>query len=444
MSVFAKGLFLLVAVFLFTNAKILVAYHLGVRSLTSSYILFLPLLAICLALIPKTVGMVVRKRNVLAWGGLILVVPIFLTTLHFLLGFIDSRDAIFTVGKACFFAMLLVACVAYCARWPELREQVYLLSFIVLIVSSIGELAVPQYLLEVKRAMVEESFGALSESYGRGTGLFLNPNNLGLACIFCLIGLMAAGARISKWIVVWIVATTLLVLMSGSRTSFLVLVVVVLLYIWMRTRLNGPSSGSIKSVLAVFLIAVTTLLSIGVAVKFIDSSDRWASNRDRFGSLPEVILHANSTDDGSIRPRVDHMSFYMGEVMDNALIGRSTRYTGQLVDQGVVGNASQNTLVDYGISYGVLYPLLIVMAWIGLYRRTRVVGSLDSGTVRIFVLASFLYAFSVDYMLAIEPYVIALGTQLLMRTPFRMKRRFRAPEGMMYEGSERQAGSGCI
>lgn len=405
-------LFFGVALLLLTNAKILVGYYAGLPGLTSIYFVFMPLLGICLLLRAQTLKVVLIKKQVMMWVCIMFFVPSTITVMHFLFGFVGFRDVIFSTGKALFYTMLFVACATY-GYAADFRKDGFFLYAIFIIIGTVAlELLVPSYVAMIKASLVEDLALSHFENYDRGLGFFLNANQLGMACVLCAMGFLSGKMHVSKGPALLITALFFVVVISGSRTSFLVIVAVISARFWHFATRTGSLKQLLTGLLRFVSIGLLLFFAFDAFLYVSGASNQTQTAIERLVNLPEVLLSVQTTDDGSVRLRVDQLGFYMSRVWDNWLIGRGSAYVKDLVLARVVDNASQNSFIDYALVYGIPYACMLILAFVAMYRKawqSRRLAPTVGKTVQIFVIVSILYVFSIDFMLAVDPYVIVLG-----------------------------------
>jgi hypothetical protein len=203
------------------------------------------------------------------------------------------------------------------------------------------------------------------------------------------------------------------VIITGSRTSTLLIGVVVLWYFATIFKMSGRGSVAVsRAVIAPALLFLTAVLAVGAITSMLGrGSELYTTMTSRLQTLPS-IARGDTTTDQSVMIRKQNLDAYVERFMAKPLEGYGPDYPSQEIQSGRLMDVSQNAWLEWAVKYGSVYPFAIALAFLVTWRTAGRLRTVDAWVwarvallVGIFVVASFSI---VDFLLLRAP-VCVLG-----------------------------------
>jgi hypothetical protein len=203
------------------------------------------------------------------------------------------------------------------------------------------------------------------------------------------------------------------VIITGSRTSTLLIGVVVLWYFATIFKMSGRGSVAVsRAVVAPALLLLTAVLAVGAITSVLGrGSELYTTTTSRLQTLPSIV-RGDSTIDQSVMIRKQNLDVYIERFKAKPLEGYGPDYPSQEIESGRLTDVSQNAWLEWAVKYGPVYPSAIALAFLVTWRTARRLRTVDAWVwarvallIGIFVVASF----SIVDFLSLRAPVCVLG-----------------------------------
>lgn len=408
--------FLLVLVY--TNAWWFPAYYAGARTSTSVHIVLMIILSIYLL---SEIGLIVKvlhKKAVAYWILVTVFIPIVLLLFHYVLGYIAPDNFVRRIGLILYYAIIFLASIIAAIR-SSVKVYLFFVAVIILMAAGfIFSLMYPFLTHTIQQSFVAEDMAMSGHKWWRSSGFFANPNNAALTSVIAIIGLIVVKNHCFEILRHFLIGMAFcLVFFTGSRTSIValfILIIVILLSSFFnkrkyRIRLNKFLIGfaSLIIILLTSYLAISSLAGSNMAVE---------RTVDRVTAIPNLLVTQSETTDGSMHIRISQLTSYVNQVLSHPIIGRSPQVLRELTDKGNFSHASQNSWINWSLSYGIIYAVLIALL-LGCLLRSSVKHNrlhLSDGSRLIILMFPILlvYSLSIDHLLNQECVIINFGIAL--------------------------------
>jgi hypothetical protein len=307
---------------------------------------------------------------VAAWACSLLVVPALIMCLQLLDNSVTMNRLVYWTVFSLLFTLMLLIAVMLWARWgPNLSVPFFLACIVATWVGFVVNWLDYDFLREVM-AFSSNPISASLRTV-RTIGFYPHPN----AAAFSIVLYFAILASTRKFLSSSIILQTLAsmacfvgVLITGSRTSLLLLAVV---FIWYIRNLFGSNRGvgfrSRTRALIPPLIPLAVMTTSFFALQFLASSrqDLAEMLNSRIGLMGD-LLGGNS--DTSVDQRVSMLSLYYSDLLRSPLLGRGPDFATNQIALGAYYNVSQNAWLEWGVAFGVPYAFLMALMLMVTYR----------------------------------------------------------------------------
>jgi hypothetical protein len=205
------------------------------------------------------------------------------------------------------------------------------------------------------------------------------------------------------------------VFLTGSRTSVLLLVLILLAYMRGVSRVDRgrPTRDQYR------LISVSLSLGLGallvvyfVQVSGFSSIALYSSLTDRFSALLHLVSGRGIGSDKSAISRISILPQYFSAISHSILLGRGPDFAPNQVSDGTLANVSQNAWLDWSLSFGVPYAAYaawtMANTWRSAHRARRTRPALMAPNTLLLGVA-VIGSFSLISLFWIRPMVVALG-----------------------------------
>jgi hypothetical protein len=251
---------------------------------------------------------------------------------------------------------------------------------------------------------------SVSLQYSRILGFFSHPNEAACAVNLCLFWvLLWRNVRFGAGQLVLIVISASLIIATGSRTSLIVLVLIVAGYLYRTLSTERKGGGK------VFLTIATgvPLLTIAIALIMTQPNTQYGMSQ-RIIQLVGMVSGAGSGDE-SATLRVIVINKFIDIVLDAPLLGSGFDALSEYVKQGVLPTVSQVAWLQWAGEYGILYPLFGAFVLVSVFARARRAQRRShaerkaGGALAFLIGILFVYSLSLVDIFMIRSIVVVLG-----------------------------------
>lgn len=369
--------------------------------------LVLLVLNICYLLIKLRYCIVVFRQSSMmgAWLFVLLIWPL-LTALY-----APSFD-IRTIGLQLYYFTLFLGAVIYAIANGEsaIRRLI------------IGSLALTLFglVLNVMAPHYFEQVASLADAaiarQGRAFGFLLQPNQLAISILFLYTGLFAFGISKSN---IWLQRAAMLllmlaVLMTGSRTG--ILGVVIVFFFFLLNDLNQKLSSVAFLVRSGVSMLWVVALIVGMN-HYLSQLGNIDSGRQDLVDRIEMILSFRLTDDdgiqddGSVRERRTAQAEYLSMLSERPFLGYGLGSGNYYQDLGRLYLSAHSSALASAFDFGGLYPAVFAILIILFYRRREMRGFkpvLQTSSVAQFVFIS-VFLFFVSSIFSTRSFYVVMG-----------------------------------
>jgi O-antigen ligase len=321
---------------------------------------------------------------------------------------LEARD----VGLQLYFFTLFLGAIVYAStNGLVAMRRVLSLSLAITIVGLVLSMLAPTYF-----AGVAELAGATDyPKEVRATGFFLQPNSLALNMGFLFIGWAALGRRKNALLeVAAILGIVVAMLLTGSRTGVLVVVIVSALTMmsWLR---KGMASG--RFLLKVGLLVLGLVVGAIGMEYYMSQTETHGLPRDdligRIRLLYELKLSEGQSffQDKSVQQRLGAQAVYWQLIKQKPLLGHGLGSETYYLENGPIRLTAHSDAIALAMKYGVLYPVVFVLLLLLLYKRRArrgVSGTFHTSSVGQFVVVSALL-FAISTIADLHVFYVVLG-----------------------------------
>jgi O-Antigen ligase len=313
-----------------------------------------------------------------------------------ILGF--DRAAYWFGYRLVFAGMFMAAAVVF----PKVGEQVVTRFFILMLAATWLGFVVNILNYEFIRRVLVYTRNELGQSsdLSRVVGFYQHPNMAAFTLTLTLAMLVSSRRFMASSLVLHaavLAACVGGVIITGSRTSMLLIGVVVLWYVATIFKMSGRGGVAVsRAVIAPAVLLLTAVLAVGAITSVLGrGSELYTTMTSRLQTLPSIV-RGDSTTDQSVMIRKQNLDAYIDRFKAKPLEGYGPDYPTQEIESGRVTDVSQNTWLEWAVEYGSVYPSAIALAFFVTWRTARRLRTADAWVwarvallVGIFVLASF-------------------------------------------------------
>lgn len=306
------------------------------------------------------------------WFGALVVVPFFVMGLQMLDQSVTFTRLVYWSAYSLLFALLLLVAMLLWLRWgANLSTPFFLAAIGAAWFGFIVNWVDYQFLRDV---MVHGSNPiGISETTTRTIGFYQHPNAaafslvLYFACLACdkrfLTGSFILQVLASMGCVVG-------VLVTGSRTSLVLVVLVFATYLRNLARLNRGAHEATSRASARRRAQVAALIPLGVLAATLVLMQIIAASRQDLAALVSARIGSftNLGADTSTDQRVTIISHYITDVMRSPILGHGPDFVSNQIALGSYTNVSQNSWLEWAATWGVPYALFMAVLLYVTYR----------------------------------------------------------------------------
>lgn len=336
---------------------------------------------------------------VLAWCSALVGFPLVLMSLQLLDSSVTTNRLVYWTIFASLFMLLLLVTIVLWSRWgPRLTRPFFLAAIAAAWLGFIVNWVDYQFLRDV---MAHGSISIwISEHTTRAIGFYQHPNAAAFSLVLYFVCLACNQRFLNGNFVVQTtaaMASLIGVLITGSRTSLLLLAIAFVWYLRNMTKSSADflfesREATRKRVLLMPLIPIAVSIMSILALQILSVSRRDLAEMVsvRIESLTEL------GSDVSAGQRITMVSRYFADLFESPLLGRGPDYATQQIAAGDYLNVSQNAWLEWSLAMGIPYALLMGMVLLWTYRyaelnsRTRpLLHAFTSLVIIIFLIISF-------------------------------------------------------
>ncbi len=357
-----------------------------------------------------------RVRNFKAWIVAIFVLPIVMLLLLRLSADTTNGQAFYwTIFYLLFLELFLSAAVLWRRIGEELTAPFFSACIVVTLLGFLINLFDVDFIHQL--ALYVNSAPSANLGRSRLIGLQVQPNRAAFdLCIFLAVLVCDRrflAAKSASHVLV-LASCTVGVLVTGSRTSLILLVCIFFGYL--RNRYRSDVLG--KSAKRAGLIAVPVMLvSLGVSAAYFLVATRAAQGLltttigTRLSSF-DVLLGGDANADLSTSSRLSSSRLYIMAIQHSPLLGRGPDFAGTQVSNGVFENFGQNAFLEWALDFGVPYALFVAITVIGTWSLAARVRRANPSLIpanRLLVVIIVVSAFSIPGLLSTGALLVAVG-----------------------------------
>jgi hypothetical protein len=384
-----------------------------------SLILFL----IYLSLNLKILKILFKKKIFKYWLTLIFTIPTTTFLINFLRGFIELENFIYWISFNLAFSCLFVVTtiVAYKVDLKYLKI-IFWCSIISTIIGSILFFLTPALFIKIGELSGSKLASVVhgSEDF-RNRSFFSHPNGAAFSIICFFIFLFSTTYKSPKPVLYYMFCSLLLFLMviiTGSRTSIILTICILLLYIrpmlFRIIKIKYSSNGKfIKIGLALTLVFVA-LISSQIFITVIELIDSKGLNKvlERFSFLSSFFDTTDKVEDASFNFRANILNVYLNYIEKNFLFGYGPEFRDEKIAINEFTNVSQNAYIEGALVYGIIYPIYFIYIIIKTFLYTKERYNINRylfNPLRVLMVVIFLISFSINDIFWNRAVVILLG-----------------------------------
>lgn len=319
---------------------------------------------------------------VVGWALALSVVPTCIMGIQLLDDSVSMERVIYWSLFCLIFALLMLTVVVL---WAKAGPDISTPFFVACIAATWVGFAVNWLDYDFLREVMAFSSNPISASKRtiRMLGFYPHPNAAALALTLYFACLACARRFLTASLLLQIVTSTAClvgVLVTGSRTSLILLLIV---FVWYVKNVYGMHRGnsaakSGKSLMAPFIpVAVAAasfvLLQI-IASSRDDLGEMLALRTSMLADLLGGTENQSADADTSLTLRVSILSRYLADIAESPLLGRGPDFASSQIQFGNYTNVSQNSWLEWAIAFGVPYVALMALMLTLTYRLSHGLG----------------------------------------------------------------------
>ena len=354
------------------------------------------------------------------WLWLVLYLPITINLVHFIIGNLSLNDFVYWFSFLTMMGFLFLSTTIYFYKnsYPKYINQFFQLVLLSIVIS----LFIGWYDYEILRSLVKVSADLEEYMYqdnSRAIGFYTQSNMLARSILFTFI--IFAGTilyRKSSFINYnFIVLFTLMLLLTGSRTSMILFLIFLIFYI-PRFSYKKIFSNSFNKKLKV----ITTVLTIPIAILFtllllnaMPFFSKLITDNNvykRFSFITDTSSNSSLEKDRSVNARIIVFNQYISKIIDQPLIGYGSNKRSEYIKNNTFLNGSQNQYLENAFSFGIFYVTFFFYVFFYTIKKLKFDERITFDRYlyfKIFLLLIIIYGFSVNYLLINRLFLITTG-----------------------------------
>lgn len=358
-----------------------------------------------------------KKKLIIVWTNIIIVLPIISLFINFIFDNLAFNRLVYWISFTFLFGSLFIAATIFFLRnGGNIVKYLYWGSFIsttIGFVINFTNYSFMRKILEFSNNRI-----AIQETLFRPLSFFPHPNHAAFAIICFLIFVLISFRKPHKTIffISIISVSFLLIIITGSRTSILLLLVIILfslktIYVSNAIRRNINIKLSTILIKTRFILFLTVII-IGVPLlyEFLLPILDNANILVRINSLT-ALINGNNINDQSILLRTQIISIYLTDIIQSPLFGYGPDVILDNVAKNTYSNVSQNAYIESAAKYGIPYTLYYIYGIITtiMYSIKKEIPIYSYKPLYIIVVFITLIGFSVVDLFQVRTIVITVG-----------------------------------
>lgn len=277
---------------------------------------------------------------------------------------IDLREA----GRQLYAFVLLMGTVVYAvSNGLPAMYRVLFVSFAVTIAGLGLSMVAPGYFSAVGELAGAEKLSG----EGRAYGFLLQPNSLAVVLSFIFVGMYALIPRRRVMFEVGLIIVFLgCLLLTGSRAGLIVgltAIALSILYSFRKGMREGAHAMKVGvAVVALFIGALASVVVLSNVTSETSAPGELLAKIDMMLSFR--LTDADSIlEDGSVRSRLDAQAIFLDLIRERPWTGHGIGAEVYYRDEGVIVKGAHSNAIKFIMEFGLLYPLLFMLALARLY-----------------------------------------------------------------------------
>ncbi len=351
----------------------------------------------------KTVAFLWRKPIFRLWGNYLLIIPFFICTIHLIISNIEFSDYQYWISLLLLFFVLFVSSAIIGVtekneKWIKYLVQLSVLAGILSIVIGYVDYNIIKLFISVS-ANKAEYINSGVESADRSRGFYGQSNVFAKAIVLHFVFLLYFFVREKKLTFLIIGLFLVLVFLTGSRTSLIIyLFVVVACFPLLETKSYKRFISAFRFIFigVIILVFINQFASFSTSIGLPDLSSRVSFDNTSLQS------------DHSLNARVETIKKYANEISIYPLIGKGPFYRNYLIETGEFSIGAQNEYLEQALAYGIFFVLFYFFVLLITYTNKSYDNEIK-GPIKILCIVIFIYGFSLNHLFLDRVIVIVLG-----------------------------------
>lgn len=374
----------------------------------------------------KSVSAFISLRLVRLWLSVILIFPIVMMMISVLLGYMSMPDFIYYMSFTLLFGTLFFSTIILSYNTSEkwIRRMIWISIGITIVGFILNYTWLELFVVLGNASNTDKSWANYGTEITRGMSFFLAPNRAAFTSVCFLIVLLTTGAKPRKFInyLFTILLVVGMIFATGSRTSLLVIFILLLLYFTplllaiFKERFRFRTKDARVLLLVSSIIGfVAFFFTVNVVSDQLTARGNPLGQRlDFFNQITSSVSGQNSFEDDSWNSRITSLGLYIEEIKSHFLFGVGPSFIRLKLENGQFEHVSQNQLVEgtleYGIFYTIFYCYVLVITYF--HSKRGVYHSYFFNPILVFTVFIFILGFSINDLYWNRPIVVILGILL--------------------------------
>jgi hypothetical protein len=385
---------------------------------TSSTVTTFSLLS-CILYLGLNIGKVLdimKYKLTFHWVVLVFVFPTLMMVLQFFSGFLDLGELVYWVSFSAHFALLLLGSIVLVSSLkPKYFIYMYIFCIFTVVVGFLINFTNYDFIRQV--LAFSNIRIAVQDQLFRVLGFFQHPNAAAISIVFYFVTLTLffPVEKYNKLVSsAMILIMIILVIITGSRTSMVLAIIVSFLYLRPILFSYVIKNGETKLNVSVpyVLSWVCIVFGLTISLYMMSSMDFGHAALNRIG---ERIGSISSGGDLSLDFRKAIIPVYFDYISQNPLLGYGPQFVVDRLADGVFFHVSQNAFVEWAMKYGIFYSLYYFYVLFITYKTSMKYSATNinfSRVLKLIVIILCLVSFSINDVFWYRSISISLGVIL--------------------------------
>lgn len=390
----------------------------------SSYIVSVSTLLICVIYLIKynfDFKFLLRIKLFRLWLILLLVYPSISFLISYFFEYLSLNELIYWFSYNLLYGLLMVGATLFSFR--NSYAIIKKMAFYSILITLVGFILNYTNYGFTKRVLEFSNAGAAShEKLFRAVSFFSNPNAAALSIIIYYIIYISNNEMKTFHPVKYVllsVAVTGMVFLTGSRTSLLILALILLLYVIpsivkeIMIRYNFSKSLSYLNLIIGGFFFLTVFISTLPFLSNFYSKLMGENILARFDFLTNLISgNSGLSQDRSVNYRLSIIPDYLERICENPIFGYGPQVVRNNLVSNVFENTSQNLFIEVAFIFGIpymIFTLYIIFLSYQYALRYRIKAYETFNILKVFIVLIVVLSFSMNNVFWLRAVVIALG-----------------------------------